>query len=547
MSVILDKGVLDAILPPEQVDKDEVEEHADVVAMFNEVVRVLSFGGRYIVVSLAQLHVLRNFLAFFSKQGTGNNFMIRVQKIEQKTTLGAFHMPVFLLIATKLRVALPSNIFELAKSLEGKPERFDDISGLHNGVAAMQEFACFCHACETWLEHEINITMMDINGKPRYQIWIVDDPDKKSFTSYASFIVPLGREYEWMYSTEKGRLALRRECGKSRLAIVLFFREQIYESLTAVQGELSELILSFAPPSLRDHPIEFLSLGEVNVLKTRECGNSKISGKWTVEDVEVGGVRYRRLVFLSSSSVVQSEAKLIKSKKRKWVVDLDTLTCDHHEAMLTAFAFLPQRNLLDSSRGAQLKVAVLGLGGGLLASFLYRHFPTGTIVAVELDPDVVQIALRWFSLPDSDGRFTVLVQDALRFLNDMKGKAVIPFDIIFLDLAAADHEPGLSCPPREFLTSTALNAMYDILNANGVLALNLVARDDEILIASKNAVRSVFPRIYVHLSEEDVNQVLICPKGEVSLEQALDGIRVNKNQSWLTQLVTDLSSLTLDH
>ena len=61
-SVVLDKGTLDALMTdesPEVVDKAH--------ALFKEISRVLKLGGRYICVSLAQEHIIRNALCFFQE------------------------------------------------------------------------------------------------------------------------------------------------------------------------------------------------------------------------------------------------------------------------------------------------------------------------------------------------------------------------------------------------------------------------------------------------------------------------------------------------
>lgn len=61
-SVVLDKGTLDALMT------DEKEETMDKVdRMLSEINRVLRLGGRYICVSLAQEHILRKVLSFFSE------------------------------------------------------------------------------------------------------------------------------------------------------------------------------------------------------------------------------------------------------------------------------------------------------------------------------------------------------------------------------------------------------------------------------------------------------------------------------------------------
>lgn len=44
----------------------------------------------------------------------------------------------------------------------------------------------------------------------------------------------------------------------------------------------------------------------------RHRGVSAISGEYLVEDVDVNGQTFRRLVFLSNRNLVQSEARLTK-------------------------------------------------------------------------------------------------------------------------------------------------------------------------------------------------------------------------------------------
>ena len=53
-----------------------------------------------------------------------------------------------------------------------------------------------------------------------------------------------------------------------------------------------------------------------------------------------------------------------------------------------------------------LSIAMIGLGGGSLAKFCYRHLPRTDIVVVEINPHV--LALRdAFAIPPDDHRFSV--------------------------------------------------------------------------------------------------------------------------------------------
>ena len=79
--------------------------------MFNEITRILKIGGRYICVSLAQGHILKELLSYFS-----HSWFIRVHHVEvgssgKNNGLGA-KLPVFAFIFTKIKSAC-KNIFFL--------------------------------------------------------------------------------------------------------------------------------------------------------------------------------------------------------------------------------------------------------------------------------------------------------------------------------------------------------------------------------------------------------------------------------------------------
>ena len=61
-TAVLDKGTLDAIMT------DESEEvMSDVNKMFAEISRTMRLGGRYVIISLLQKHILQKILSFFTE------------------------------------------------------------------------------------------------------------------------------------------------------------------------------------------------------------------------------------------------------------------------------------------------------------------------------------------------------------------------------------------------------------------------------------------------------------------------------------------------
>ena len=59
----------------------------------------------------------------------------------------------------------------------------------------------------------------------------------------------------------------------------------------------------------------YLSLGdEISVTTVIHKGHSDFSGDFVVEDVDIEGTWYRRLVFMNNQRLVQSETRLIRGK-----------------------------------------------------------------------------------------------------------------------------------------------------------------------------------------------------------------------------------------
>ncbi|MCP9265457.1 hypothetical protein DINM_020764 [Dirofilaria immitis] len=370
---------------------------------------------------------------------------------------------------------------ELILSTEKKSIKYADSENLITAVNAEQEFSRFRHLCSNKLDDEVSIILHGNNEKPRYRIAVHDDPEITVLSSFAVFIVPVGRDHDWFFATEKGRSSLRKQCSKDRLAVVTLYRDQKYENMEQVKDELGPYVIQLTPASLRQTVerkslVEFLSLGKIDVKETRATGDSDVSGPWAVEDVRIQSSLYRRLVFLSAQNLVQSEVKLIRNRRGREIVDLHTLTSEYHEAMLAALAFmLPPGEKL--SHLTKSRLLVLGLGGGVLPSFLHLKFPSMSVVAVELDQKIAEIAAhcwkrseRWIELP-----ITIICYGG------------------------------------------SSKKMYAALR---VLALNLVTRNDDIAEQVKARVLSIFPYYYSYCTEEDINQVLICPKVRKSLFEA---------------------------
>lgn len=92
---------------------------------------------------------------------------------------------------------------------------------------------------------------------------------------------------------------------------------------------------------------------------------------------------------------------------------------DYNRAMLLVLLFKRPKNMI-----------LFGLGGGTLATTLHQYLPDLNLRVVELRPQVVDVARRFFQFPRSK-RVEVFVEDASEFLEreDQPGADVIFSDI----------------------------------------------------------------------------------------------------------------------
>ncbi|BFZ20867.1 hypothetical protein BsWGS_23906 [Bradybaena similaris] len=507
---VLDKGTLDALL---------VSENSEVVAtvqtMFGQITRCLKLGGRYIVISLLQDHVQKVLLDFFTQL----RWPIRIHRIYMDADIrdrSALSLPVFAVVVTKFR-SLPNmpQIVEICR-FEDRIDRLEDIKYLSAIVKDMQYYHIVRQQLSNRLpgDQQVSLELHTRDSDiPRYNLTVVDSTHLLE-NKFAVFIVPQGRETEWLFSTDKGRLHLLDSAGFQRLVVVTLSRGHTYENLESIKAELSSRVMELAPKdcSLKVQ-IPFLSIGEdIGKRFPVAQGRSDTSGDYLIEDVELnGGQLFRRLVFLSNKNVVQSEARMThardkKKRKSKFEgspgklrVDKGYLHSDYLIAMVGGLGFLP-------SLDCPISCVLVGLGGGSFPSFVHSVFPQVRFDTVELDPSVVDIAQNWFDVKP-DERLKVHIADGLDFIRKLVSSGEHR-DVVVLDVDSKDHSVGLNCPPLAFVEPEFLNTISRLLSDDGVFILNLASRDESIKEDIMQRVRSTFPMCAYITLQEDINTVV---------------------------------------
>ncbi|XP_017120953.1 eEF1A lysine and N-terminal methyltransferase homolog [Drosophila elegans] len=513
-SVALDKGTLDALFAD-----DEPETRLVVENYFKEILRTMRNGGRYVGISLLQEHILNFLLEFLPK----HNCMLRIvhclgveQANKEKNADDALTLPVFVVVATKFKT-LPMPILEFGFGND-KMQRFTSISELSNAVSSVQKAALVCNGLARSNIAGHNEVIMDLHRPseqaPRYTIHILDKPPARGLGRYAAFIVPQGREVEWLFATPAGRKKLQDSANFQRLAVVTLHRDQVYSTLDEVKLELADSIKNLSPAGLSEQ-IPYLSLGsDVGKRETLICGFSKISGDFRIEEVEANGKTLRRLIFLSNQFVVQSEALVktvkIKGKKERKKIDFGYLACQHHLYMSVGVQLAT--TLQNPKKDVEKDVLVIGLGGGGLCSFLHAALPNTRITAVEIDPIMLEVAEQYFELKQ-DKRFHVVIDDGLAFVERCRNED-IHFDAVLFDVDSKDLSLGMSCPPQSFLANQILQHIKEIIGPKGLFMLNLVCRDESLRTEALDNLHKVFAAVCSYKLDEDINEIVYCANDE---------------------------------
>uniref|UniRef100_A0A3P9IWT2 eEF1A lysine and N-terminal methyltransferase n=1 Tax=Oryzias latipes TaxID=8090 RepID=A0A3P9IWT2_ORYLA len=522
--VSLDKGTLDAMAAEEG--------GALARRMLQEVSRVLSVGGRYICVTLAQENVVSLAVEHFVHMG----WAVRLHCMQEERGTAeedSFALPVFVLVCTKFRQPMATPPLEMCVGDSGAPVRHTQVCELLSAVREHQAYSVLRKRLRTSLNPNSNLslTLCQANsGLPRYTLTVQDSPagaKTPRSNQFAIFIVPRGSETAWLYSSSEGRRQLAANANFRRLVIVAMHRNQEYTDMQAVQAELSPVVMDLAPPGMpANHQVPFLTVG--GDLGWREevfRGRSQLSGEYCVENVRgEDGEPYRRLVFLSNSALVQSESRLLssasrhkKSKKRAKAsaaasssslsVDSGFLCCAHHQVMVAALALLQEGTQHDTD--VPVSILLVGLGGGGLPQFLRDFLPGVSVEVVELDPVMLEVATQWFGFrPDS--RLTVTVGDGLEHICALEREGGHLFDAIMLDVDNKDCSLGMSCPPAAFVETPFLQKIHNLLTPRGLFILNLVCRDPTLRQSVLEGVSSVFPTVLSQKIDQEVNEVLLC-------------------------------------
>jgi hypothetical protein len=376
----------------------------------------------------------------------------------------------------------------------------------------------------------------------RYELTVVDriisgNTESKVANPCAVFLIPAGRETEYLYSSHRGLLNISESANCARLIAVAFQRVDClicngndpYQSQQNVQEELTAIVQLIAQhdgtrKENENFRIPFMvvdGIGQRNVIAR---GETSTTGPYIVEEVLVSEDQHfvRRLYFMRNPNVIQTEVYMNKEDSRQ--INRLKLAFEYHLDIISGFLLLGKTPSPPFTKKEQ--ALVIGLGGGGLLNFINAFFKAHVyITAVELDPGVVEIAKEHFGLLESENSVKVIIGDGLnicpasshsrtsleeedQILTTSSEIMVSPSSMSFIviDVDSKDTSIGMSCPPISFISTLYLQNLKALLISDGgMLIINVSARDPNMLKLVQRNVCQVFSSQSIFIACENDN------------------------------------------
>jgi len=600
--LVFDKGALDALM-----SDDTARSKQDAATLFSEIDRVTKVGGAYVCITLAQKHIMKGLFRHFAKPCS--TWDVHVHTFSPK--LGSALCP-FAFIAVKRptphgkETGMPpittyfgdligENVHhntnntkeETKNSGSGRTRNNNaDAEGTVvnmgqaiRNIIAMQQTHNFLGGpikpgcaitLHLWPQHDKKQQQQQqedslsqkITG-PKFTVTVLDAEHTPQHgpLSCGVFIVPRGREVEFLFNTTEGQMDLAKQAGFARLIVVAMERGHDFSGgLDQVKSELDSYMTKLAPPTGTggaSASIPYLTTGTDSLGHRVEMhrGKSTYSGEYAVEEVltneddDNGGTIVRRLIFLNNSNLVQSEIRLVKPGKLKQKKNNKSSSKHNHDdahdtndemvpyhghvafefhlTMACSIGLLndsccPPRNpspAASTPAPPSLRVLIVGLGGGCLPMFIHEHFNHVELTCVEIDAEMESIATNWFGYASNSARMTTVLGDGVAYIQNWKENKdpkhrQEKFHVVIFDVDAKDAlKTGVSFPPKEFLTPSFIQHVESkILMEDGMLCINVASRSNKMFAKTINTMKNIFNVVDVVQYEESLNRIVFAYK-----------------------------------
>lgn len=161
-------------------------------------------------------------------------------------------------------------------------------------------------------------------------------------------------------------------------------------------------------------------------------------------------------------------------------------------------------------------IAMIGLGGGSLLKFCYRHLPATQLTVVEINPHVIALRAE-FQVPDDPDRISVHCADGADFVRQITSQIQPRFDVILVDGFDCQGQAASLCS-QDFYEDC-----YLALSPRGIMVANL-HHDHPDHATFTGRIRDAFDGNVMEIaSKEKSNSILFACKGpRISVDELRD-------------------------
>jgi len=366
----------------------------------------------------------------------------------------------------------------------------------------------------------LSLDLVDVSEL--YHLEVIDLGRRKKHTKCGVLILPRGREREFMFSDPEGQKSLAEQSGFSRLIIVSILQVEPI-SMEQVQKQLNPYVRLLC---FRDSDkVPYLTLGDSLGIREILFHRDGI----LIEDVKTDEKQetwFRRMIFDSRPSLIQTECVLDEKKQ----VIYQHLSSGYQKVIVSAIAGL------SATKACGSRCLLVGLGGGSLPMFLNQFVSKCALDIVELDPQVFEMAKKFFGFIPDDNRLRVHIYEGCSFIRDLYSKdheERQDFDAIIIDVDTKDASSAMSCPPGTFVEKSFLECVQQCLSPDGALIINLSCRLESSKKSVIDSLSQVFSQVYLVKVDDDVNEIVIASGPaldaaesfcESSITQGIDGL-----------------------
>ncbi len=187
------------------------------------------------------------------------------------------------------------------------------------------------------------------------------------------------------------------------------------------------------------------------------------------------------------------------------------------------------------------RVLFIGGGGFSGPKYFMQYYPNVSVDVVEIDPQVIEVAKKYFFLDTSNPKIRIHTGDAREFLANHEGK----YDMIVLDAFSKDYVPF------HLMTIEFYSLLFDKLTDNGVIVSNHIGSPNDKQTASDlyranlKTFLEVFPKVYVFLTDysKAIQNIILAPvKTENPDEHTIpDKLEIGDMQELNTKVIEEVN------